>query len=584
MSVDFSPPHFTFYFFQVRNGPGLFENGDRTFLHTFDGFAKLASWHFPGNGSCIFSTRFIQSGFYMDSMESNIIAPYLLFETVSPPFGFFDRLKCLARGIDNMNVNVYEFTNPKSMKKEYAALSDFWVIYKINIQNLSTEAKIKPTVNYRHQNRYWNERKSYNSFSRRKWSRGRQRRNQHRMRRQRQWEIERRRRRYEMPSRDVSTSSLSFLSLMSSAHPLPEYGTSNRFTYLASVAVLPWQSNMISLIRMESLKRRTIVAQWSVDRVPYMHSFSVTKTRVVLLACPFFVNVMCMVRTAEPFSCLDWKQNEPSTLYVVSLKDGTVDTIRIPNVFTMHHVNAYDVEDGYGYDSDGYDEYDDKGKEDIINYKYHNYATIPQRLKHNDRHGQKNKNKTNNIVVDISSYPNPNFVKNLQLKIVKDHVKRNQFKVHARLKRIHIDMTKKNASVNDIDLGPPPSISSYLDMPVINEKYRSHRYCYVYGIVLKTDNVTLSKIAIVKKDVCHTGSENRDEVWHVPGEYPSEPWFVERPGAVSEDDGILFVPVIKGFENSTYLVMLNAKDMTVISEAKVPTNIPYSLHGRFFPS
>jgi hypothetical protein len=42
----------------------------------------------------------------------------------------------------------------------------------------------------------------------------------------------------------------------------------------------------------------------------------------------------------------------------------------------------------------------------------------------------------------------------------------------------------------------------------INENYRSKEYCYVYGTVMKIDNSTLSRLAIVKKDLCN---ENNDK-------------------------------------------------------------------------
>lgn len=465
----------------MRNGLGMFENGPRTFLHTFDGFAKLASWRFLGNQTALFSTRFIRSNFYKSSKKSGTIAPYLLFQSVTPPFSYVEKVQCLVRGLDNMNVNIYGFSHTKSGQQEYAALSDFWILYKINIQTLATKHKVVPKVKDTSSSLSWLQDKG-------------------------------------------------FLDLLSSSHPLPEPGTTHHLTFLSSVAVLPWDSNTISLIRIVSMKRRKVVAKWPVDRVPYMHSFSVTATKAILLASPFYVNVVCMATKAEPFSCLDWLPNEQSTFYIVDLKTGQVTTIKTTNIFTMHHINAFDL-----------------SKKEMM--------------------------------MDVSSYPSPDFVSHLQLRLLRDPSARNSFDAHARLKRFCINIGTK--TVQEVPLGNTQSLASLLDMPVINEAYRSKQYCYAYGLVLKTDNITLSSIAIVKKDLCQNG--RGDRAWQVPGNYPVEPWFVADPKGEREDEGLLLLPVLDGVRRVTYMAVLDATDLSLINHADLPTNIPYSLHGRFFP-
>ncbi|CAG5121749.1 unnamed protein product [Candidula unifasciata] len=408
----------------VRNGLGLFEKGPRSFVHAFDGFAKLASWKFMGNESALFSTRFLRSMFYKSSMEANTITPYLLFHSVVPPFGYIEKLQCLFRGIDNMNVNIVAFQNSKNKVTEYAALNDFWIVYKVTIDKLSTKHKVIPNTG--------------------------------------------------------------ILSLLSSSHPLPEPGTKNHLNFLSSLAVLPWRNNMINLMRIKSLKRRSIIAQWPVDRVPCMHSFLVEM----------------------------------------------LQTITVNNIFTMHHVNAYDLGN-------------------------------------------------NSIIMDVSSYPSPEIVSHLQLHVLRDPVKRNSFAAHAQLKRIFIDLIKNEAHEIPLDQSATPRLASHLDMPVINEAYRSKHYCFVYGLVFKADNKTFSNIAVVKKDVCHDGQGDR--IWQLDGHYPVEPWFVADPQGVDEDDGLLLVPVLDGERKQTYLIVLDARTLTLTNRAVMPTNIPYSLHGRFFP-
>jgi carotenoid cleavage dioxygenase-like enzyme len=55
---------------------------------------------------------------------------------------------------------------------------------------------------------------------------------------------------------------------------------------------------------------------------PYMHSFSVTENYVIIFAAPFYVNVVNMVRYAAPIKGLDWKENDPTIIYIVNIKTG----------------------------------------------------------------------------------------------------------------------------------------------------------------------------------------------------------------------------------------------------------------------
>ncbi|KAK7109885.1 uncharacterized protein [Littorina saxatilis] len=462
----------------VRNGLGLFENGDRSFLHAFDGFAKLSSWRFHGNGSASFSTRFLGSSFFNDSMAGDTIAPYLLFQGPQPPFNFVERFRALMHGIDNMNVNVYRFPGTDG-GHDYVALSDYWKAYQFSPHDLSTGASVTGTLH----------------------------------------------------GGEGGMKNAGFLELLSSAHPLPEAGTKHHLTFLSSVSLFPLVKNRMQLVRIKSTQEREVVASWPVDSVPYMHSFSVTETHALLLAHPFYVNVMCMVYEATPFNCLDWQHDAPSALYAVELKTGKVTELSMQNVFTMHHVNAYNL------DVDG-----------------------------------------NRIVMDISAYPNPNFVGSLSLSVLRDPAARDSFPAHAQLQRYEIDLGA--GTVQRVDLAPPtPAFVEFLDMPTMNEGHRSRSYCFVYGLVLKTDNVTLSRVAIVKRDVCGQG---RDAAWIVPHHYPVEPLFVPRPGGVAEDDGVVLVPMIDGPSKESYMAVLDARNLSVLSTASLPTLVPYSLHGRFF--
>lgn len=466
----------------MRNGLGLFENGDRSFLHAFDGFAKLTSWRFLGNGSVFFSTRFLASSFYNDSMTSASIAPYLLFDSVSPSFTFLERMKAIYHGIDNMNANVVRLPRDDG-GYDYLALSDFWKVYEIFPDRLGTGTAVTSPLKGSH---------------------------------------------------GTLLNNL-FLNLLSSAHPLPEPRTDKYLTFLSSISVLPWIPSRMQLVRVLSTSQREVVASWEVERVAYMHSFSVTQTHALLLAHPMYVNVPCMITRVTPFDCLDWRPDiTPGTLYVVNLQSGEVTSLTMDTVvFTMHHINAFNLQ----------------------------------------TEGQ--------IILDLSAYPDPKFVASLRLSILRDPSRRNNFPVHTSLLRFLVDLRAK--TVQQVVLTPPqqPSLDfvSRLDMPSINECFRARKYCFVYGVVVKMDNSTLSKVAIVKRDVCGLG---RDRAWLVPNHYPVEPLFVPNPQGLEEDDGVVLVPMIDGHARRSYLAVLDAHNLVLIAKSYLPTVVPYSLHGHFF--
>ena len=421
----------------------------------------------------------IQSDFYTDSCSRQTISPYLMFEGVIPPFNEAQKLEALTRGIDNMNVNIYSFTGDSVNDGRFVLLNDFWKVYEFDPLTLETKRSVTA----------------------------------------------------EVPHKKGSKDQFAFLNMLSSAHPLPESGTKSQLTFLSSVSLIPWIKSTISLIRIISLDKREVVCSWEVDKVPYMHSFSATHNYAILFASPFYVNTLKMVKSAEPFLSLDWNQREATQVYVIHLKTGELTVLETDNMFTMHHVNAYELDD-------------------------------------------------KNIIVDVSSYPNPDFVSNLQMDILLDPQKRNNFDAHARLVRYVIDMSTSVITREPLYISERAPFSINIDMPVINEEYRYTEYCYAYGVVLKYTNTSLGSIAIAKKNMC--GNASQDAFWAMEGHYPVEPWFVPLPGHGPEDAGYIMVPVIDGTREKSYLAIIDARNMTLVNKADLPTIVPYNLHGRFF--
>ena len=57
--------------------------------------------------------------------------------------------------------------------------------------------------------------------------------------------------------------------------------------------------------------------------------------------------------------------------------------------------------------------------------------------------------------------------------------------------------------------------------------------------------------------------------------------FVPAPRPETEDDGLVLSAVIDVENNTTFLLVLDARDFKEIAIAVVPGATPYPLHGRF---
>ena len=82
---------------------------------------------------------------------------------------------------------------------------------------------------------------------------------------------------------------------------------------------------------------------------------------------------------------------------------------------------------------------------------------------------------------------------------------------------------------------------------------------------------------IIKADV--TSGEVKQ--WRYDNHFPGEPVFVPRPDASTEDDGVLLTVVLDASQNTSYLLLLDAHDLSEIARAQVPQHIPFGFHGTY---
>jgi carotenoid cleavage dioxygenase-like enzyme len=114
-----------------------------------------------------------------------------------------------------------------------------------------------------------------------------------------------------------------------------------------------------------------------------------------------------------------------------------------------------------------------------------------------------------------------------------------------------------------------------LELPRIDYARCNERpYRYVWG-VKGGPNGWLEQI--VKLDTADGATCS----WSQPDAYPGEPVFVASPGGEGEDDGVLLSVVLDATASTSFLLVLDAGDLSELARARVPHHIPFSFHGQF---
>ncbi|KAK3100022.1 hypothetical protein FSP39_013602 [Pinctada imbricata] len=454
----------------IRNGVGRYEVGNRKVENLLDGFAKITKWTFPGDGTTSFSTKFLRTSFYNESMSSNDIAPYATLGPLDPPFTLEETLKALENGMDNPNVNVYNFT------ENIVVLYDLWIMYNIDPRTLNLQEKINA---------------------------------------------------------DVPNAKMGFpyASPISCAHPLQEIGTEHHLTFLGSLALLPGLKHKLTLVRVKSSTDREMIAQWEVENMPYMHSFSVTKKYAIFLGSPYFYEIQRMLKNLNMADTMVWYPDKPTMIYLVELSTGKVQTLQTECMFTMHHINAFEMDDQH-------------------------------------------------IAVDVSDFGEAGVFSRASVEVIRNQTLRNSLlKSQPVIKRYILNLKDNTVDVMKFPSPARLPFSSNFDLPTINEKYRGKEYCFVYGFSAMIDGINYSNSSIVKKDMC---KNTTDRAWFMKHHYLMEAWFVPFPQGTAEDDGYLLTPVLDGENRKSYLAVIDARNMTLVNKAELPTTVPFNIHGRLF--
>ncbi|KAJ4797416.1 Carotenoid cleavage dioxygenase 8 [Rhynchospora pubera] len=265
----------------------------------------------------------------------------------------------------------------------------------------------------------------------------------------------------------------------------------------------------------------------------WVHSFPVTENYVIVPEMPLRYCVRNLLQAEPtPLYKFEWHPESGSYMHVMCKASGkVVASVEVPPFVTFHFINAYEEKDKQGRVT----------------------AIIADCCEHNG----------DTSILDLLRLNN--LRSSTGLDVLPD----------ARVGRFRIPLDGYPIGELDAALDPEEH-GRGMDMCSINPAYLGKKYRYAYACGARRPcnfPNTLTKIDLVTK---------RAKNWHEDGAVPSEPFFVARPGATKEDDGVV-ISIVSAKHGGGYALVLDASSFKEIARAKFPYGLPYGLHGCWVP-
>ncbi|NET35626.1 MAG: Apocarotenoid-15,15'-oxygenase [Cyanothece sp. SIO1E1] len=310
-----------------------------------------------------------------------------------------------------------------------------------------------------------------------------------------------------------------------SAHPRidPHGGRTEEQPCLVNFSVKPGLSSTITIYEFDPTGQLVKEHAHSIPGFAFLHDFAITPNYCIFFQNPVTFNPLpYVVGFKGAAECLQFRPNQP-TLVIVIPRDGqaAVQMIETEPCFVFHHANAFEQGDSLYIDSICYD-------------------TFPSLDTHKDYQQ-----------IDFDEVP------------------------VGQLWRFQLDLKAKTAQRQCL-------IKRGCEFPSLNPEQvgRNCRYLYLGTTHAPEGNAPLQ--ALLKVDLT-TGAQ---QYWSAaPRGFMSEPLFIPRPGAVSEDEGWLLAVIYNATRECSDVVVLDARDVESgpIARLYLKHHIPYGLHGSFTP-
>ncbi|KAJ4957586.1 hypothetical protein NE237_024697 [Protea cynaroides] len=266
----------------------------------------------------------------------------------------------------------------------------------------------------------------------------------------------------------------------------------------------------------------------------WVHSFPVTEHYILVPEMPLRYCGRNLLRAEPtPLYKFEWLPQSKAFMHVMCKATGDiVASVEVPLFVTFHFINAYEKKNKDGRAT----------------------AIIADCCEHN----------ADTSILDKLRLHN--------LRSSSDH---QDVLPHARVGRFIIPLDGSPTGELKTALDPEHH-GRGMDMCSINPSFLGKKYRYAYACGARRPcnfPNTLTKINLIEKTA---------QNWHEEGAVPSEPFFVARPGATAEDDGIV-ISMVSDKNGGGYAVLLNGITFKEIARAEFPYGLPYGLHGCWVP-
>ncbi|KAL7159321.1 hypothetical protein ABFS83_01G019500 [Erythranthe nasuta] len=318
--------------------------------------------------------------------------------------------------------------------------------------------------------------------------------------------------------------------LIHSAHPIV---TDSEFLTLLPDLINPGYV----VVRMEpGSNERKVIGRVNCRGGPspgWVHSFPATEHYVVVPEMPLRYCAGNLLKAEPtPLYKFQWHPESKAYMHVMCKASGkVVASVEVPLYVTFHFINAYEEKDEEG-----------RVTAIIADCCEHNAdTTILQKL----------------TLQNLRSFSGEDVLPD------------------ARVGRFRIPMDGSPYGSLEAALDPNEH-GKGMDMCSINPNFLGKKYRYTYACgAQRPCNFpnTLTKIDLMNKTAKN---------WVDEGSIPSEPFFVARPGATEEDDGVV-ISMISDKNGEGYALLLDGSTFQEIARAKFPYGLPYGLHGCWVP-
>jgi len=269
----------------------------------------------------------------------------------------------------------------------------------------------------------------------------------------------------------------------------------------------------------------------------WVHSFAVTAKYIVVPEMPLRYSVACLLMSElTPFYIMDWLPHSGSYMHVICRSTGnTVASVEVPPFVAFHFINAYEEN---GDDDDGV--------------------------------------RPNAIIADCCEYyADPAIIQALALHRLRSPETAKDFP-DSRVARFRIPLDGSAAMGELETVLDPEEHGRGVELSTINPDYVGKEYRYLYACTARRPCNFFN--ALTKMDLV----EKETTSWHEEGTVPSEPFFVARPGATNEDDGVV-ISTASTMDGDGYVLLLDAATFKEIARLRLPYGLPFGFHGCWIP-